>query len=355
MPRAPTGQPALGELDAKTAARLVGAASDIALVLDDQGTIVDVMSQNAELGARGTPVLAGPALGADRHDREPAEGRGPAARRAVGGRRHRALAPGQPPGAGRRRPAAAVFGGAPERPPGPRAPRAASSPSAATCAPWWRCSGAWSTRSRRWSATTGASARPRPATATCSRPRRRRCSSSTAPTQKVLEANPAARALCGGTRAKLVGATLSALFDAGHAERAAEPAGRRARSVGPPGPDARAGWPAAARSRCRPRSSARTRPPSCWCAWRRCTRTAPARPGRAAAPPQAPRRPVDEAMLRAFVQSSPDGAGVLRPRRQGAHRQPRLPRRWPSSAPRSRRAARRSTAGSAAPASSSAC
>jgi transcriptional regulator PpsR len=38
-------------------------------------------------------------------------------------------------------------------------------------------------------------------------------------TQKVLEANPAARALCAGTRAKLVGAPLAAVFDAGHGER----------------------------------------------------------------------------------------------------------------------------------------
>ncbi len=38
-------------------------------------------------------------------------------------------------------------------------------------------------------------------------------------TQKVLEANPAARALCGTVRAKLVGAPLAALFDASHGER----------------------------------------------------------------------------------------------------------------------------------------
>ena len=38
-------------------------------------------------------------------------------------------------------------------------------------------------------------------------------------TQKVLEANPAARALCGAARAKLVGGPLAALFDATHGER----------------------------------------------------------------------------------------------------------------------------------------
>ena len=38
-------------------------------------------------------------------------------------------------------------------------------------------------------------------------------------TQKVLEANPAARQLCAGLRSKLVGATLAGLFDAAHGER----------------------------------------------------------------------------------------------------------------------------------------
>jgi transcriptional regulator PpsR len=38
-------------------------------------------------------------------------------------------------------------------------------------------------------------------------------------TQKVLEANPAARALCGSTRMKLVGAVLSSLFEPAHGDR----------------------------------------------------------------------------------------------------------------------------------------
>jgi transcriptional regulator PpsR len=38
-------------------------------------------------------------------------------------------------------------------------------------------------------------------------------------TQKILEANPAARTLCGAVRAKLVGAPLASLFDAAHGER----------------------------------------------------------------------------------------------------------------------------------------
>ncbi len=43
----------LGDLDAKAVSRLVGAASDIALVLDDEGTIIEVVTQRPELGARG--------------------------------------------------------------------------------------------------------------------------------------------------------------------------------------------------------------------------------------------------------------------------------------------------------------
>jgi transcriptional regulator PpsR len=42
----------IGELDARSATRLVEAASDIALVLDEEGTIVDLMVQDPELSAR---------------------------------------------------------------------------------------------------------------------------------------------------------------------------------------------------------------------------------------------------------------------------------------------------------------
>ena len=42
----------LGDLDAEAATRLIAAASDIALVLDDEGTIIEVMAFGSdELGA----------------------------------------------------------------------------------------------------------------------------------------------------------------------------------------------------------------------------------------------------------------------------------------------------------------
>jgi hypothetical protein len=53
MARSKDAKNTLGELDAKAVTRLVGAASDIALVLDDEGTILEVMTQRDELGARG--------------------------------------------------------------------------------------------------------------------------------------------------------------------------------------------------------------------------------------------------------------------------------------------------------------
>ncbi len=53
MPRTKDVKHTLGELDAKTVSRLVGASSDIALVLDDEGTIIEVMTQRDELSARG--------------------------------------------------------------------------------------------------------------------------------------------------------------------------------------------------------------------------------------------------------------------------------------------------------------
>ncbi len=54
MPRLKEAKHALGGLDATEVSRLVGASSDIALVLDDAGTIIEVVSQRDELGARGS-------------------------------------------------------------------------------------------------------------------------------------------------------------------------------------------------------------------------------------------------------------------------------------------------------------
>ncbi|MFN5165401.1 MAG: transcriptional regulator PpsR, partial [Pseudomonadota bacterium] len=42
----------MGELDAASAARLAGTAGDVALVLDDQGAVLDVMAGGIELPER---------------------------------------------------------------------------------------------------------------------------------------------------------------------------------------------------------------------------------------------------------------------------------------------------------------
>ena len=52
MPRSSSEKYVLGGLDAKSASRLVQASSDIALVLDDEGTILDVVIQGDDAAAR---------------------------------------------------------------------------------------------------------------------------------------------------------------------------------------------------------------------------------------------------------------------------------------------------------------
>lgn len=52
MPKTPAGSRLFGALDAKSVSNLVGAASDIALVMDEHGTILDVMSPVVQLPAR---------------------------------------------------------------------------------------------------------------------------------------------------------------------------------------------------------------------------------------------------------------------------------------------------------------
>jgi transcriptional regulator PpsR len=52
MPRTPGEKTAVGALDARTVSRLVGASSDIALVLDGEGTILDVMVHGDDTAAR---------------------------------------------------------------------------------------------------------------------------------------------------------------------------------------------------------------------------------------------------------------------------------------------------------------
>ena len=143
-----------------------------------------------------------------------------------------ALAPGQPPGPGRRRPAGAVFG----RAHGARRPRSGKGRIVAfgrDLRASVALQRAWSKRSRRWSATTGASARPRPATATCSRPPRSRADRRRRHAEGARGQPGRAHACAAHAARRLVGAPLAGLFEASQAERLQNLLAA-ARSVGPP-------------------------------------------------------------------------------------------------------------------------
>lgn len=53
------GKTAVGDIDARTAARLIGACSDLALVMDGDGTILEVLSQDDDLRAQGAQAWRG--------------------------------------------------------------------------------------------------------------------------------------------------------------------------------------------------------------------------------------------------------------------------------------------------------
>ena len=305
MRRVLTGQPALGALDAKTAARLVGASSDIALVLDGKGTILEVMTQSEELGAQGTQAWLGRpwVQTVTTESRQKVEALLRDAQSAADATaRWRQV--NHPVSDGDDLPllySAVRISDDPD----PRAKGcivAFGRDLRAMVALQRRLVDAQQTMERDYWRFREAETRYRHLFETSAEA----VLIVDGLTQKVLEANPVARTLCAGTRAKLVGATLSALFDPGHAERlqnllaAARSVGRqdpmRARLAGGHEVTVSAsvfrqdeaafvlvrlapvhGEPAAGRTGTR---------------------------GRAA---QAAEGPVNEALLRAFMQSSPDG------------------------------------------------
>ena len=310
MPRAPTGLPALGELDAKTAARLVGAASDIALVLDEQGTIVEVVSQNAELGSRGTQSWLGrpwvQTVTTESRQKVEALLRDAQSAAEATARWRQVNHPVQDSDDLPLLYAAVRLSDRPD----PHAKGcivAFGRDLRAMVALQRRLVDAQQTMERDYWRFREAETRYRHLFETSSEA----VLIIDGLTQKVLEANPVARTLCAGTRVKLVGATLSALFDAGHGERlqnllaAARSVGRqdpiRARLSG--GDEV-----TVSASVFRQDEAAfvlvRLAP-----VHREAAAGKPGPRGRAAPSAQAALAdgPVDEAMLRAFLQSSPDG------------------------------------------------
>lgn len=218
MPRTTGEQHALGALDAKSAARLVQASSDLALVLDHHGTILDVMVHGDDAAAlrarawRGKPWVqtvspdsrqkveallrdAQAALNADvgrwrqvNHSTEDGEEL-PLLYSAV------RLGEGAPRGQGR------IVAFARDLRAMVALQRRLIDTQQAMERDYWRSREA-ETRYRHLLETSSEAVLIVDGS-----------------TQKVLEANPAARALCASPRAKLVGATLPTLFEPAHGER----------------------------------------------------------------------------------------------------------------------------------------
>ena len=218
MPRTPVEPHALGALDAKSAARLVQAASDMALVLDDEGTILDVVVQGDDAAAkrvrgwRGQPWVQMVAPDS-RQKVESLLRDAQAAVNADVGRWRQVnhlvedgdelpllysavrLGDGLPRGKGR------IVAFARDLRAMVALQRRLIDTQQAMERDYWRSREA-ETRYRHLLETSAEAVLIVDGS-----------------TQKVLEANPAARALCASTRAKLVGSPLPSIFETAHGER----------------------------------------------------------------------------------------------------------------------------------------
>ena len=220
MPRTSDELPSLGALDAKSASRLVKASSDIALVLDHEGTILDVVTHGDDAAAqqaqtwRGQPWVKTVSSDSRQKVETLLRDAQAAAEAEIGrSRQINHLVTG-----GEDLPLlySAVrlgAGGAPVR----GKPRivALGRDLRAMVALQRRLIDTQQAMERDYWRSREAETRYRHLLETSSEAVLIVDGSS----QKVLEANPAARVLCGSTRPKLVGVALTALFDAAHGER----------------------------------------------------------------------------------------------------------------------------------------
>ena len=163
----------LGDLDADVVGRLIAAAADVALIIDDKGVIRDLAFGSEDLLREGYYDW----LGKPWADTVTVESRTKVDgllrdSKANAAPRWRHI--NHPVGRGCR-PADVVRGDRAARQAAAARRSAVPSSSGATCAPTRRCSSAWSAPSRRWSATTGACVTWRRATARCSRSLPKRC------------------------------------------------------------------------------------------------------------------------------------------------------------------------------------
>ncbi len=218
MPRTPGEPHALGALDARSAARLVQASSDMALVLDHEGTILDVVVHGDDAAAkrvrswRGKPWVQ--TVSAD--SRQKVEALLRDAQAAVDADVGRWRQVNHPPEDGDELPllySAVRLGD--DAPRGQGRIVAFARDLRATVALQRRLIDTQQAMERDYWRSREAETRYRHLLETSSEA----VLIVDGSTQKVLEANPAARTLCASTRAKLVGVTLAGLFEAAHGER----------------------------------------------------------------------------------------------------------------------------------------
>ncbi len=218
MPRTPVEPPALGALDAKSASRLVQAASDMALVMDHEGTILDVVVNGDDAAAkrvrawRGQPWVQMVAP----DSRQKVEALLRDAQAAVNADVGRWRQVNHPPEDGDELPllySAVRLGD--DAPRGKGRIVAFARDLRAMVALQRRLIDTQQAMERDYWRSREAETRYRHLLETSAEA----VLIVDGSTQKVLEANPAARALCASTRAKLVGAPLPSIFEAAHGER----------------------------------------------------------------------------------------------------------------------------------------
>jgi transcriptional regulator PpsR len=304
MPRNTGEQHALGALDAQSAARLVQASSDVALVLDHEGTILDVVTQVDDVATqqlrawRGKPWVQ--TVSPDSRQKVEAMLRDAQAAADADIGRWRQV--NHPIADGDELPLlySAVRLGDGERG-GKGRIVAFARDLRATVALQRRLIDTQQAMERDYWRSREAETRYRHLLETSSEA----VLIVDGSTQKVLEANPAARTLCGSTRAKLVGAPLPALFEAAHGERLQDLLAA-ARSVGKK--DAVRARLLEGQSEVAVSASVFRQEDAVLVLVRLAPVVAPVAAGKAAQRRTAPAgTPSWEAMLVAFVQNSPDG------------------------------------------------
>ncbi|MFZ4649092.1 MAG: transcriptional regulator PpsR [Rubrivivax sp.] len=217
MSRAKSGPPSPGDVDARTASRLLGASADIALVLDLEGHILDVTTQAKDLADQGARKWRGRHLSqtVTPESREKVEALLQEARQAAEAARWRQVTHPVPDGDGIPMMYSAIRLADDGSGPGGARIIAFGRDMRAMVALQQGLLEAQQTMEQDYWRFREAETRFRHLFETSSDALLVVDGGSL----KVLEANPAARSLCAPARSKLVGSALSSLVEAGHGER----------------------------------------------------------------------------------------------------------------------------------------